>query len=214
MSISMCGFYPVTHQHIFHQAFSKSMRINPVHRIYSLHECKGLICREKNHSLISSITVVFWMFGFDLKYSGILCCICEKLHEDVNVELFRHVFESVFPPLCFFAPRLLREAAHLWCVLGWTFGPYCPSCCLLSQITFWHSSLLSQTMRWLWPKASGGPNDKASLTISKQKQGGEWRKLNCQGEKRGKEECRRGGWYGEREGGGGLWPHPAKWSPS
>ncbi len=38
----------------------------------------------------------------------------------------------------------------------------------------------------------GGPNDKASLTISRQEQGGERGKLNCQREKRREEEWRRG----------------------
>lgn len=37
----------------------------------------------------------------------------------------------------------------------------------------------------------GGPNDKASLTISRQEQGGERGKLNCQREKRREEEWRR-----------------------
>lgn len=59
----------------------------------------------------------------------------------------------------------------------------------------------------------GGPNDKASLTISRQEQGGERGKLNCQGEKRREEE-----WKGEegigRVRGGWCDPHPAKWSPS
>lgn len=64
--------------------------------------------------------------------------------------------------------------------------------CLLSQITFWHSSLLSQTLRYLGPRVDGGPNDKASLTISRQEQGGERGKLNCQREKRREEEWSRG----------------------
>lgn len=63
--------------------------------------------------------------------------------------------------------------------------------CLLSWITFWHSSLLSQTLRYLGPRVDGGPNDKASLTISRQEQGGERGKLNCQREKRREEEWRR-----------------------
>lgn len=96
----------------------------------------------------------------------------------------RFVFSSASP---------LRDNAPLMC-FRMNVWPYCPSCCLLSQITFWHSSLLSESLRWLWPKASGGPNDKASLTISRQEHGGEWGKLNCQGEKRGEEECWRGGW--------------------
>lgn len=69
--------------------------------------------------------------------------------------------------------------------------------CLLSWITFWHSSLLSQTLQYLRLRVDGGPNDKASLTISRQKQGGERGKLNCQREKR--RERRSGG---EREKGG------------
>lgn len=73
----------------------------------------------------------------------------------------------------------------------------CLSGCLLSQITFWHSGLLSQTPRSLRLRASGGSNDKASLTISRQEQGGERGKLNCQREKRREEECRRKGWGGE-----------------
>lgn len=73
----------------------------------------------------------------------------------------------------------------------------CLSGCLQSQITFWHSGLLSQTPRSLRLRASGGSNDKASLTISRQEQGGERGKLNCQREKRREEECRRKGWGGE-----------------
>ncbi|TNN33453.1 hypothetical protein EYF80_056385 [Liparis tanakae] len=46
--------------------------------------------------------------------------------------------------------------------------------------------------RCLGPRADGGPNDKASLTISSQEQGGERGKLNCQREKRGGVEEREG----------------------
>ncbi|KAA8592706.1 hypothetical protein FQN60_018161, partial [Etheostoma spectabile] len=48
-----------------------------------------------------------------------------------------------------------------------------------------------QTLRCLGPRVDGGPNDKASLTISRQEQGGERGKLNCQREKRREEEWRR-----------------------
>lgn len=114
-------------------------------------------------------------------------CECEGLPAGFRI---RFVFSSV---------STLRGNTPLMCV-RMNVWPYCPSCCLLSQITFWHSSLLSESLQWLWPKASGGPNDKASLTISRQEHGGERGKLNCQGEKRGEEEHRREGW---REGGGG-----------
>jgi len=62
----------------------------------------------------------------------------------------------------------------------------------------------------------GGPNDKASLTISSQEQGGERGKLNCQREKRGGVEEREGWDEVVVVGGRGGWcdPHPAKWSPS
>lgn len=122
-----------------------------------------------------------------------------KMAQGVNVSFCGQVFESA--TVAALTSRLLPlwEATHLWCVSGWTFWPYCPSCCLLSQITFWHSSLLSESLRWLWPKASGGPNDKASLTISRQEHGSEWGNWTVR-ERRG--ERRSAGEEGGAWGGG------------
>lgn len=96
----------------------------------------------------------------------------------------------------------LRGNAPLMC-FRMNIWPYCPSCCLLSQITFWHSSLLSESLRWLWPKASGGPNDKASLTISRQEHGserGNWTVRERRGERRSAGE-EGGAWGGGDKGG-------------
>lgn len=83
------------------------------------------------------------------------------------------VFISLlFSFICFF----VNVCFLCWCI-QMNIGPYrvwpLSFGTLLSQITFWHSSLFSEMLRSFGSTADGGPNDKASLTISRQQQGGE-----------------------------------------
>lgn len=127
--------------------------------------------------------------------------------QNLILKFMNHLFSALRCFLVFLWVHPVRGGVPCAGAFRWTSGLIvCDlrlSGCSLSQITFWHSSLLSQTLRYLGPRVDGGPNDKASLTISRQEQGGERGKLNCQREKRREEERRRGrgGW-----GGGGVTP--------